>query len=276
MLRHRNVKTEEPQNQGIFIGEYEEPASSGRLKSGSDSSSCWKKFAVILLIITGASISLNVYQLISLSSEENSAQLKAERGNVEACLAELKVMQEEMEKLILNGGVTVPGVVRGGEGDTPPTPHPELKHPTPPQDQELLQRQIREEEEKRQEVQRQEQERKIQEAREQRQREEQEKIRQQQQQQRLREEQEKIRQQQQQQQEEQEKIRQQQQEQQRLREEQEKIRQQQQQEEQEKIRQQQQEQEQQRLREEQERKQLEEQRLKEEQERRHQEGHPQG
>ena len=130
---------------------------------------------------------------MSLSSEEDSAQLKAERGNVEACLAELKVMQEEMEKMILNGGVTVPGV-RGGEGDTPPTPHPELKHPTPPQDQELLQRQIREEEEKLQEVQRQEQERKRQQQEQQRLREEQERIRQQQQeqeQQRLREEQEK-------------------------------------------------------------------------------------
>ena len=67
-------------------------------------------------------------------------------------------MQEEMEKLIMNGGVTVPGVVRGGESDTPPTPHPELKHPTPPLEDEHLQRQSREEEEKRQEAQRQEQE----------------------------------------------------------------------------------------------------------------------
>ena len=177
---------------------------------------------VINISLVGTSISLNVYQLISFNSEEHSAQLKAERGNVEACLAELRVMQEEMEKLIMNGGVTVPGVVRGGESDTPPTPHPELKHPTPPQEDQLLQRQIREKEEKRQEVLRQEQERKQQE--EQRLREEQvkkqqeeqlirvEEQRRQQEEQRLREEQERIKQ---------------QQEEQRLREEQERVRQQQ-------------------------------------------------
>jgi len=244
MLRHRNVKSEEPQNQGIFIGEYEEPATSGRMKSGSDSSSCWRKFSVILLIITGASICLNVYQLISLSSEEDSAQVKAERGNVEACLAELKVMQEEMEKLIMKGGVTVPGVVKGGESDTPPTPHPELKQPTPPQDQELLQRQIREEEEKRQELKRQEQQR----------RQEQEKIRQQQEQQRQEQERRQL-------------------EEQRIREEQERVRQQQEQQRQEQERRQLEEQ---RQREEQERRQLEEQRLREEQERRQQEEHHQG
>lgn len=88
MLRHRNVKTEEPQNQGIFIGnmnfqtlhkkiddlkclqnrglklklyvvdlgEYEEPVGPRMKSTGSDSSSCWKKIAVILLIITGRSV----------------------------------------------------------------------------------------------------------------------------------------------------------------------------------------------------------------------------
>ena len=45
---------------------------------------------------------------------------------MEECQTELKVMQEEMEKLILNGGVTVPGVPGEGDGDTPPTPHPHL------------------------------------------------------------------------------------------------------------------------------------------------------
>jgi len=191
-LRQRTVgRPEEVANEGIFIGDVEEPIRSVKEKIGGNSeSSSWKRLSIFLAIATVLSVCGNVFQYRLLSSHQHSiqelhensqnfqAEWTADRHSVEECRSEMTKMETHMNnrenektelekeiarlrRAIENGGVTE----NPHEGDTPPTPHPEQGYPTRPNHQELeeqqrLEQQRREEEERRQaeEQQRQEEE----------------------------------------------------------------------------------------------------------------------
>ena len=127
---------------------------------------------------------MNIFQFMTVSSSLAS-QMEAERGNVEECRAELRVMEEEiirMEEAFKKVGGAVTGAM--DDGDTPPTPHPQLPDQTPPLNggsQEEGERRKREEEERLQReeeerIQREEQERLQKEEQERKQKEEQERL----------------------------------------------------------------------------------------------------
>jgi len=219
MLRQRNVRSDEVEGEGIFIGDVEPEKFSKYKSNGQSEGGCWKYFAVVITFVTVLSICLNVYQHLQIGGHLRDMQdlndthhslvseWKTDRLSVEECRTEMHSMESKMnnretEKITLekevtrmrraiqNGGVTEhPEHEDHHEGDTPPTPHPEQHYPTPPNHHQL------EEQQRQQEEQRQQDEQKIQQEEQQRQQKEQqmqqeEQQRQQEEQQRQQEEQE--------------------------------------------------------------------------------------
>jgi len=193
MLRQRNIgQGHEVVGEGIFIGDVEEPVRSSKEKIiGQSEGSLWKYLSVILIVLTVASIGLNIYQFTLIAGHQKNiqelddkhqnvhAEWTADRNSVEECRSEMHKMETHMnnretektelekevtrlKRTVDNGGVTEnPHVehVDHHEGDTPPTPHPEQGYPTPPHHQELEEQQRQDEELRlQQEIQRQQEE----------------------------------------------------------------------------------------------------------------------
>ena len=59
MLRQRNIgRGEEIVGEGIFIGDVEEPVRSSKVEiTGQGEGGCWKYFSLLMIIVTGESIS---------------------------------------------------------------------------------------------------------------------------------------------------------------------------------------------------------------------------